>query len=116
MSAEEFQSLLRYNKIAFIASGNALSNALDLAGTSVVAISTPAEFDGSALTIYGSDSFTGTYKEVRNVDNVPCSISCVAGYYYALTPFDLTSVRYIKLLSNTNQTQDCELILVTRPI
>lgn len=116
MSAEEFQSVLRYNKIAFIQSGDALSNAVDLFGTSIVAISTPAEYDGTGVTIYGSETFAGTYKEVRNISNVSCTIDCEAGYYYALTPFDLSSVRYVKLLSNTNQTQDCEITLVTRPI
>jgi hypothetical protein len=53
---------------------------------------------------------------VYNVDNQAVVITCQASRNVALVPFDLASVRFIKFQSNTNQTGDCLLTLITRPV
>ena len=115
-SSNEFQSVLRSDSLALIQDGSTLSNAVDLHGTVLIGISIPAGFSGTTLTVYASTSYAGTYQQVRNTDNVAATITCAAGYYYALVPFDLAGCRYVKLQSNTTQSGDCTITLVTRPI
>lgn len=112
----EYQSPLRYDSIALIQDGETLSNAIDLHGTSLVGLSVPAGFSGSQLSIYSAISFDGTYRVVKNINGTAATMTCVADEHIALVPFDLASVRYVKVLSNVSQVGDCEITLVTRPV
>ena len=112
----EFQGLLRFDTIAIILAGATLSNAVDLHGTSIVGISIPSNFSGTSLTILSALSLAGTYQGVRNVDNTAATFTCQASSNIAFVPFDLASIRYLKLQSNVAQATDLEITLITRPI
>lgn len=115
-SSSEFQSVLRSDTLAMIQAGDTFSNALDLHGTALIGLSIPAGFTGSSLTVHSATTFGGTYQQVRNTDNSPATITCAAGFYYALVPFDLAGCRFIKLESNASQAADCLMTLVTRAL
>ena len=116
MTSSEFQSPLRFDSLAIILSGATLSNAIDLHGTALVGLSFPSNFSGTQVAVYSATSLTGTYQAVKNVDGSAATLECGASVNVALVPFDLASVRYIKFLSNTAQSADCSITLVTRPV
>jgi|DEB19_MinimDraft_3_1074340.scaffolds.fasta_scaffold00956_13 hypothetical protein len=115
-SSAEFQGILRVDSIAIILAGATLSNAVDLHGTSLVGISVPSSFSGSQLSIYSAISFDGVYRVVKNINGTAATMTCVANEHIALVPFDLASVRFIKVLSDVSQGGDCEITLITRPV
>lgn len=112
----EFPSLLRYDKEVLILDGDSLSTPVDLQGTHIVGVIVPATFSGTQLRVHAASSIAGTYREVRNTSNNPAVITCATNYHYAVVPFDLASVRYLKLQSNQSQIGETTIQLVTRPL
>jgi len=106
MASSDFQQ----NKVNFdlsvtIAVGQTVSNAVDLYGTALVGLITDANLTGTALTFQGSDSLTGTYKPIKVLSTGSAISSTVmtSSYYTLGTTIDLSSVRFLKVVSGTIQ-------------
>lgn len=115
-NSAEFQGLLRHDRVALIQEGANQSQAIDLVGTNIVGMQIPEGFAGTNITFLSSYAFDGVYRAVRNDQNSLLTVTCSANNNYAFVPFDLASIRFIKLQSSSPQTQDTEIVLVSRPL
>lgn len=98
-----------------IASSGTESNAVDLNGTRVVGIITPAALTGTAITLKAS--FDGTnFHDMYNKDGVQMTITVAASRWVALAPADLAGVRYLKLVSGSAEAAERVISIVTRPL
>lgn len=98
MSIEDYPSELVVTN-AIIANGATASSAVDLYGTSLLALDMPSTFEGTTITIQASSTKGGTYKTVYNAADL--SIAVAASKYVILDNLQqIIGLRYIKLVSN----------------
>lgn len=113
----------RENLTATIANGASVSDALDLANTSLLGIIMPAAWTTAALTVeVSADNSTWTGL-AYDQDGSQCNsiASPVAGSAYALNALGLLPYRYIRLRSGTtatpvNQGAARSITVITRPL
>lgn len=100
-----------------IADGQTESAAFEVpAGCVLCALRTPAEFDGTEVTLRSADALAGTYLPVHDDDGAEYTVTTAASRETKLN-IDLTaSVRYGKLVAGTAQTGDTALVLVFRSV
>lgn len=105
---------------ATIASGAALSAAVNLDTTNLVAIQMPATWTTANLTFQASYDGT-TFNDVYDSSGTELSVTAAASQYITLTPADFAGMKIIKIRSGTtgapvNQGGDRTLQLVTRSL
>lgn len=87
----------------------AKTEAIDKSKHAGLAMNMPASLNASTVTVYGSDSESGTYNRVYEIDvrTAPTVIGAitVAADRYIPLPDELYKVPYVKLVSN-HATQD----------
>lgn len=103
-----------------IANGASLSSAIDLQGTSVVAIQMPSAWTAANLTFQGSND-DSTFDNLYDSSGTEVQVTAAASRYIAITPTNFQGVRYLKIRSGTsgsavNQAADRVLVLVSKPI
>lgn len=101
-----------------IASGQALSGAIDLLGYNLVGVQMPAAWTAANLTFQGSIDGTNFYDLYDGSAEINLS-AAAASRYLALTPSQFAGVRYLKVRSGTtgtpvNQAADRSLTLIVR--
>ena len=85
-----------------IADTDSFSSVIDLGNKRFFGLYIPSSFDGSAVTVYTSETTTGTFQPVYNEDDGAISFSVTAGRRYKATPTDYFMLqRYIKLKSGS---------------
>lgn len=85
---------------ATIAAGASLSDAVDLAGLSVIGLTMPAAWTAAAITV--QVSYDGvTYVNLHDKAGTEYSITTAASRHVILPKADFESVRHIKLRSGT---------------
>mgnify|MGYP000984608443 CR=1 FL=1 len=106
------------NHTVTIPSGQATSNATqDLGEFSVVAVRTPAEFDGTTLTFTHCDTAGGTYETVYKDDGNAYTVTLANGRYTAVDYTKLLGCRFLKLVAGSNQaSSDTAVTLKLRPL
>lgn len=114
--SKQFQSVQCFDKTITISSGETVSPAIDLIGTYVVGMIIPTTFDGTSLSLQGSNSLDGTYHNVYNTSGSQVTATVAASRYVAFVPSDTASIRFLKLVAGTMQTGDTTITLVTRPL
>lgn len=95
-----------------IFSGAPNSGTLDLKNMVPVGIFMPGAFTGTAVSIHASRTAAGTFVAVAGHAAIPF----VANGYAALDYTKLIGVRYIRLVSTTNEGADRDFDLIVRPI
>ncbi len=96
-----------------IASGQTVSNGVDIHDAVVVGIITPAALTGVALTFQGSHDNV-TYKAVTKVDGTAYTVTVAASKYVVIPSNDLGGMRFLKVVSGTAELADRDIILVLR--
>lgn len=111
-----FPLKLTFDKTVTISDTEATSDAVDLGGNTLVGITIPTGFDGTAITFSVATSIDGTYRSWYK-DGSALSKTVTANIATALDPADFAGVRYLKIVSGTNQSSgDVTLTLHTRPV
>lgn len=105
---------------ATIASGQSLSEAIDLGGTTLVGIQMPGSWDAADLTLQAAADGS-TFGNVYAADDTELEIAAAASRFIRLDPAVMSPFAHVKIRSGTsgsavNQTGDRELILVGRAI
>ena len=119
MSSRDFAPKINSDLSVTIAVGQTVSSAVDLYGTALVGFITDANLTGTALTLQGSDSLTGTYKPIALLStgvNI-AGVVTINNYYILETTIDLSAVRFLKIVSGSAQsTNPTTITLITKPI
>lgn len=94
------------NQTATIASGAALSGAIDLGGADDFAIVMPSAWTTANLSFQGSDSLTGTYADLYTDGGNEVVVSAAASRVISLANVRqfLGGVRFLKIRSGTTGT------------
>lgn len=105
---------------ATIASGSALSSAIDLKGRVLVGVEMPEAWTAANITMQASDDNSSFY-DFYERDGTEYTITASASRYIAIQPFETANISYIKLRSGTtgtpvNQGADRTISLITRSI
>lgn len=97
-----------------IASGQTVSNAIDLGEMVVVGIQTPSALTGTAFT------FQASYDNVTfcavTTTSAAYSITVAASKYVVVPPADLAGVRYLKVVSGSSEGADRDVVLLLRAV
>jgi hypothetical protein len=99
-----------------IANGQGSSLAVDLYGVALVGISIPAAFTGIALTFQVSVDNGQTYQPMYKADGTAYSVTVAAGHYIQIPALDFAGIRFLKVISGSNEAADRVLTLVARPV
>lgn len=111
----QFQSSLCYDKVAVI-DNSTTSAAIDIAGTRIVGLVTPASLGATVVTFLASTSLAGTYVDVNDADGAALSItvSTSSAGWADLTSVFPASIRFIKIKVNATITKN--ITLITAPV
>lgn len=101
---------------ATIANAATTTAAIDLAGTSLVAIQFPAAFTGTSVTFQASTTLSGTYQAVIDGSGTTLTKTVVAARYMVLDPLEFAGIQFIKIVSSASEAAQRDLIIVTRPL
>ena len=96
-----------------IASGQTVSNAVDLGDNTLVGLQL-GTMTGTAITFQASTSLTGTYVAVKGSDGASISYTTASNTYVAIQPAILAGVRFIKIVSNGAEASDRTVVGVAR--
>ena len=91
-----------FSDVVTISSSGTVSSALDLQGRALVGFLLPAAFTGTAVTFQVSADGV-TYTAVYNTSNSALSATVTQGREYALSPTDLLTAQYVKLVSGSSE-------------
>ena len=109
-----------YNLTATITVSGTTSNAVDLAGCTLVGLFIPATFDGSTLTITASTTLGGTYVTVQqdHTSSSAYTITTTASRYVPLDNLAIPEgLEFITLVAGSTQTTtDTIITLAVRPV
>jgi hypothetical protein len=106
-------------KTATIASGQNTSDEIDLSGTDLCGIEFPAAMTGATMKIQMASASGGTFKTVQKdeVGGGDYTITVTASKYVPITNLAVVAgLRFIKLVSASNEAADRSIVLATRPI
>lgn len=98
-----------------IASGQTVSEAVDLHGYSLLGVVTPAALTGSSMTFQGSVD-GNTYNAIYDTSGNQLSMTVAASRFIAIAPTDLASCRYLKLVSGSSEGADRTITLAIRKL
>lgn len=100
---------------ATITSGSASSSAVDLRGTELQAIVTPAALTGTTLTLYASID-DSTYNVLTNMQGTTVSAVVAASKHILVDPtVNWRGVRWLKLISSSTEAAARSITLVSTP-
>lgn len=98
-----------------VSSGETVSAAIDLRGTTLCGVLTPASFEGTALTFQASADGTNFFP-VKNGDGTDFSVTVAANTYTKLDPADFAGIQNLKIVSGTVTTADRTLVASVRQV
>ena len=105
MATENFQQPILSTDLSFtISVGANTSNEVDFIGTCLLALVTDANLTGTSFTFLSSDTKNGVYLPIhRMTDGLIITAVLAPSRRSATNPFDFTSARFLKIVSNVNQ-------------
>ena len=101
---------------ATIASSQTTSDAVDLAGTTLVGIQLPASLTGTALSFEAATTSGGTYQQVIGGGGNVLSKTVSGGKFLSLDPAEFAGVQFLKIVSDASEGAERTLELITRPV
>jgi hypothetical protein len=102
-------------KTASIAASGTFSDAVYLAGNTLLAIEMPSAWTTASISILAS-SDGNTYRDVVNINGVAITISASADKYIVLDSDNTLGINYLKLKSSATQEAARTLTLISRGI
>lgn len=122
-SESDYQPNIVYKTVTIdISESTTLSAAVDLHGTTPIAVCVPSTFDGTTIKFHASTSLTGTYVLVEDGGGTPADLLVTVSAASKCVGFSadlqarLRGFRYIKLLTGVQSTTDTAISLALRPI
>jgi hypothetical protein len=104
MATKDFQPVINFDLEVVIADGATTSNAVDVLGTSLLALITDAALDGTDFTFLASNELAGTYLPIHRMADGNIITAIVGTSRYTPTNSnDFASVRFLKIVSGTAQ-------------
>lgn len=111
------QSSLCFNLIAIIADGEDTSNNIDLAGTTFLGFITPDNLTGTVFTFLGSSNGEDFFPYYDAASGTALTTgSLTSSTYYGFSALNFAPVRWLKIVSNSSQTGDANIIIVSRAL
>lgn len=104
------------NNIATIAGASALSNVIDLQGTSLVALDLPASLTNTTFNFRASHISAAEVVPLFDSFGVRISATVAADRFVTLDPATFSGVRFIQLEGATNEGSTVNIQLVSRPV
>ncbi len=101
-----------------VATGQTTSAEVDIENYDIVGLITPANFDGTTITIHGAAASGGTFYPLAaaHTASTAYTITTTVSIFTPISQLVTAGLRYIKLVCGTTQTtSDTNLILVLRP-
>lgn len=98
-----------------VASGQTVSNAIDLGELAVVGLVTPGTITSTAITFQASQDNV-TFSQVTKVDATVYTLTVSASKYIVIPPADLAGVRYLKVVAGSAEGADRDIILMLRAV
>jgi len=95
---------------------DALSEIVDLGGTSLVGIKFPEVMDSTNLFVYGADRIDVALSELVNDSGNALQIFISLGRIVMLTAFDLVGIQWIGFKPNQVEGDQRLITLITRPV
>jgi len=99
-----------------IASGQTVSDAINLSGTTVVGISFPAALTSTSISFQSATAEGGLYQPVMDESGANVSYIAEQGKYLTIHPAVLTGVRFLKIVAGTVEASSRSLDLVAKPL
>lgn len=99
-----------------IASGQGKSGVIDLLSATLCGVRIPAAFTGTAITFESSKTATGTFDAVKDGAGNSISKTVAASQYIALDPSLFAGIRFLKIVSGSNEAADRVVTAVARPV
>ena len=116
VQSTQFQPIVATNLSTIIVDNETESDAIDLSGTTLVAIAFPAEFDGTKLTLKAAQTSDAAYVNVHESNGLALTIAGTASQIVTIEPAKLAGLQYIKLVADNAQAGDSIFTLMTRPV
>lgn len=101
-----------------VASGQTISEAIDLYGCTLAGIHVPSTFDGTTITLLTAPTIGGTYNAVQDGDGNTFTITTAASRYAPIKNLAVVAgIRFLKLQCGSSQTTtDSVFALAVRPV
>jgi len=100
-----------------IASGQTVSDAVDLRGLDMLAFILPAAFTGTTIQFQMSPTaIDGTYYPCYNIADAVMEATVTQGRAYFIEPQDLAGIRFIKLVSGSAEAAERTILIGTREV
>lgn len=99
-----------------ISSGQTESTEIDLNGTTLVGVMTPATITSTTLTFKAALTSGGTFNAVTGTSGSAISYTISAGKYFAIDPKDFHGVRYLKLVGGSSEGADRTLTVLSKSL
>ncbi len=118
-TSQQFPPIDSYDITALISSGTNSSQAIDLAGNALCGLFMPAAFTGAIIKITAATSSAGTYAIVQKdeVGGGDYAITATVGKFIPISNLGLLAgVRFITLVSSSNEAADRPITLAVRPV
>lgn len=112
---DNYQGVIDFEP-ATIASGASESGAIDLNGTSIVGIYTPATMTGTSLSLKAATGEAGTYVQVEDGAGNLLSKTISGAEYVPFNPADTVGVQFVKIVSSGIEGADRSLTLALRQV
>jgi len=112
----EFNPVVTFDQVATIDAATT-SDKIDIRGTTLVGIITPATIAGTTLTIEATTSNTDTdFRPYLDKDGNALSINITANSYIYLPPSDTAALQFFRIVSDATEAADTQFIIATRPV
>jgi hypothetical protein len=114
-SGSDYLGNIIHNIEATILSGQTVSEPIDMSGVTLKTLFLPAAFTGTELKFQISPDGI-TYYPYKNINDVDVSVTCTQGNAYGFGAIDFFSVEFLKIISNSVESADRSIILMSRGI
>lgn len=119
-NTSQFVQSLFNDREVIIEQNNYISNVVDLQNSTIIGLVFPQElegnknkFNGNRICFYVS-SDKQDFHQLRDTENNLIVLNCLNNVCYSLNRYDLAAWNYIKIQSDTAQTNDITITLQTR--
>jgi hypothetical protein len=115
-NTSDYSPKLCVDTVAVIAQSGTASAAVDLMGTTLAGLFTPAALTGTAMTFSTSPTADGTYTVIEAGAGSSYSVTVSASKFIAVDTAKFLGVRFLKVISGSAEAASRSITLATRPM